>query len=74
LFFIHGVLGNSYHKSFRARPGVRLGSHGRRILHRSADLHIQTIGANQAKIDIPNVLFIGSKIALIRKMISEKPD
>jgi hypothetical protein len=40
----------------------------------SGDLHIQTTGATRDRIDLPNVLFIGSKIALIQRMIAERPN
>lgn len=40
----------------------------------AGDLHIQTTGANRDRIDIRNVLFIGSKIESIQKLIAIKPD
>src|SRR5262249_16867000 len=39
----------------------------------SGDLHIQTFGARQERLDIPNVLFVGSKIGFIQRMLSQKP-
>jgi hypothetical protein len=40
----------------------------------TGDLHIQTFGANRERIDIPNVLFVISKVATIQRMIAMKPD
>jgi hypothetical protein len=40
----------------------------------SGDLHIQTTGATHDRIDVPNVLFITRKVALIQEMIAIKPD
>ena len=40
----------------------------------SGDLHIQTTGTNRERIDVPNVLFITRKVALIQEMIAIKPD
>jgi hypothetical protein len=40
----------------------------------SGDLHIQTMGANRDRIDVPNVLFITRKVAVIQEMIAIKPD
>jgi len=40
----------------------------------SGDLRIQTFGANRERIDIPNVLFVLSKVATIQRMIAMKPD
>jgi hypothetical protein len=40
----------------------------------SGDLHIQTTGATRDRIDVPNVLFIGSKIATIQQGIAERPN
>jgi hypothetical protein len=40
----------------------------------SGDLRIHTMGANREKLDIPNVLFVGSKINVIQKMIATEPD
>ncbi len=40
----------------------------------SGDLHIQTTGATRDRIDVPNVLFIGSKISTIQQMIAERPN
>jgi hypothetical protein len=40
----------------------------------SGDLRIQTTGANHDTIDVPNVLFITSKVAVIQEMIAIKPD
>jgi hypothetical protein len=40
----------------------------------SGDLHIQTMGANRDRLDIPNVLFVGSKIETIQRMIAVQPE
>jgi len=40
----------------------------------SGDLRIQTMGAQHDTIDIPNVLFVTRKVALIQEMIAIKPD
>jgi hypothetical protein len=40
----------------------------------TGDLRIHTMGANRDTIDIPNVLFVTRKVALIQEMISIKPD
>lgn len=40
----------------------------------SGDLRIQTMGAQHDTIEIPNVLFVTRKVALIQEMISIKPD
>jgi hypothetical protein len=40
----------------------------------AGDLHIQTQGAAPAHIDIPNVLFIGARIAEFQRLIAVRPD
>jgi len=40
----------------------------------SGDLRIHTMGAQRDQLDIPNVLFIGTKIDAIQRLIAEKPD
>jgi hypothetical protein len=40
----------------------------------SGDLQIKTSGATHEQIDVPNVLFIGSKVELIQKLIAEVPE
>jgi hypothetical protein len=40
----------------------------------SGDLKISTTGAIKEQIDVPNVLFIGSKIAIMQRLIAEEPD
>jgi hypothetical protein len=40
----------------------------------TGDLRIHTMGANRDTIDIPNVLFVTRKVALIQEMIAIKPD
>ena len=40
----------------------------------SGDIQIRTTGATKEQIDIPNVLFIGSKIELMQRLIAEEPD
>jgi hypothetical protein len=40
----------------------------------SGDLLIQTSGATREHIDVPNVLFIGSKVKAIQLLIAEVPD
>ncbi len=40
----------------------------------TGDLRIQTMGANHDTIDIPNVLFVTRKVALVQEMIAIKPD
>lgn len=40
----------------------------------SGDLRIQTWGANRETINIPNVLFVGTKVKAIQAMIAMKPD
>jgi len=40
----------------------------------SGDLIIRTTGANRDHIEVPNVLFIGSKIDLLQQMIATEPD
>ena len=40
----------------------------------SGDLEIQTTGAHHDRIDVPNVLFIGSKVEVIQRMIAIKPE
>jgi len=40
----------------------------------SGDLRIRTSGATHELLDVPNVLFIGSKIGAIQRLISEVPE
>ena len=40
----------------------------------SGDLEIHTSGATREQIDIRNVLFVGSKVTVIRKLIAEVPE
>jgi hypothetical protein len=40
----------------------------------SGDLRISTTGATREQIDVPNVMFIGSKIEIIQRLIAEEPD
>lgn len=40
----------------------------------SGDLRIRTSGATHEQIDVPNVLFIGSKVAAMQLLIAEIPD
>ena len=40
----------------------------------AGDLHIRTAGPTSERIDIPNVLFIGTKINTIQEMIAIRPD
>jgi hypothetical protein len=40
----------------------------------SGDLVIQTMGANRDRIDVPNVLFVGAKVAVIQRMIAIRPE
>jgi len=40
----------------------------------SGDLRIHTMGAQRDTLDVTNVLFIGSKIDSIQRLIAEKPD
>jgi hypothetical protein len=40
----------------------------------TGDLRIQTMGGSHDTIDIPNVLFVTRKVALIQEMIAIKPD
>lgn len=40
----------------------------------AGDLRIQTWGANRESLDIPNVLFVGTKVVAIQRMIAMKPD
>ena len=40
----------------------------------SGDLQIRTSGATREQIDVPNVLFIGSKVEAMQRLISEVPD
>ncbi len=40
----------------------------------SGDLHIHTTGASGERIDVPNVLFVGSKIGAIQRMIAVQPE
>lgn len=40
----------------------------------SGDLKISTTGAIKEQIDIPNILFIGSKIKIMQRLIAEEPD
>jgi hypothetical protein len=39
----------------------------------SGDLRIQTTGASHETIEVPNILFIGSKIAAMQRLIAEEP-
>ncbi len=39
----------------------------------SRDLEIHTTGATSERIDVFNVLFIGSKVEIIQRLISEDP-
>ncbi len=40
----------------------------------SGDLEIHTSGASHEQLDVRNVLFIGSKVAVIQKLIAETPE
>jgi hypothetical protein len=40
----------------------------------AGDIHIVTMGPQREHIDVPNVLFIGSKIRVIQEMVAVKPD
>jgi hypothetical protein len=40
----------------------------------SGDIHIATSGAKKAQFVIPNVLFVGNKIAKIQELVALKPD
>jgi hypothetical protein len=40
----------------------------------SGDLRIHTAGANRDRIDVPNVLFVGSKVVVIQRMIALVPE
>jgi hypothetical protein len=40
----------------------------------SVDLKIRTSGATREEIDLPNVLFIGSKVATMKRLIAEVPE
>jgi len=40
----------------------------------SGDMQIRTSGATREQIDIPNVLFVGSKVAAIQRLIAEVPE
>jgi hypothetical protein len=40
----------------------------------SGDLKIRTSGATREEIDVPNVLFIGSKVAAMQRFIAEVPE
>lgn len=40
----------------------------------SGDIQIRTTGATKEQIDIPNVLFIGSKIEIMQRLIAEEPN
>ncbi len=40
----------------------------------SGDIEIRTTGATKERIDIPNVLLIGSKIEIMQRLIAEEPD
>ena len=40
----------------------------------TGDLRIHTMGANRDTVEIPNVLFVTRKVALIQEMIAIKPD
>lgn len=40
----------------------------------SGDIQIRTMGATKEQIDIPNVLFIGSKIEIMLRLIAEEPN
>lgn len=40
----------------------------------SGDLQVRTSGATHEQIDVRNVLFISSKVAVIQKFIAEVPE
>jgi len=40
----------------------------------SGDLQVKTSGATREQLDIPNVLFVGHKIAAMQKLIAEVPE
>ena len=40
----------------------------------SGDLQIRTSGATRELIDVPNVLFIGSKVEAMQRLVAETPD
>ena len=40
----------------------------------SGDLCLRTAGANKTTIDVPNVLFVDSKVRKIQRLIAVKPD
>ncbi|HEY8504865.1 MAG TPA: hypothetical protein VIL46_09805, partial [Gemmataceae bacterium] len=40
----------------------------------SGDLHITTVGADSREFDVMNVMFIGSKIDTIQKLVAMRPD
>lgn len=40
----------------------------------SGDLQIRTSGASREQIDVPNVLFIGSKVAIMQQLVAETPE
>jgi hypothetical protein len=40
----------------------------------SGDIQISTTGAKRETIEVPNVLFVDSKVAEIQKMIAMQPD
>jgi hypothetical protein len=40
----------------------------------AGDLRISTTGATKEQIDVPNILFIGSKMGIMQRLIAEEPN
>ncbi len=75
----HKMLFGTGSKSYNAQ-GMGLEKHRDDIFRHwllglgSGDLKISTSGATHEEIDLPNVLFIGSKVAAIQRLIAEVPE
>ena len=75
----HKFLFGAGSKSYNAQ-GMGLEKHRSDIFRHwliglgSGDMEIRTSGATHEKIDVPNVLFIGSKVAAMEQLIAEVPE